>query len=505
MVWSLFEFNGLREFKSCRSRARQKLGHSTDPLFHDGQNILPEVREWNNHLRSKIRADDFISGKLFDLIEHHLLQGNPIHRFNAPELVGHLEDILQNSKRKRLHSDVRITTESVALKPDISTIVDPLYVGARKADLDPMKTFPDWFRPIEPHARPLFGSPDIRVPFWDRSKPGNLCPPPPPRQRIIRRRRQPRDINNYWDKFLPRQTNHHEDAMTEGIRDVNAAKKCALQALVADPRVQRILDQSKNFDQKPEKDQSSGPKISEDLSLPNFTSEVSTTVACQVLLHQQYHPLLRGVSRLEASDSIVDTTMHPLNKMLRLSNISTESTSQQLQKRCFKLPKFIFTLVTIRAYAMDDFEFAQSHWLNNCDLLEGSQSGSDQTSFQRQIFSEARIVTIPKPCGGPGASTHTTSEGIYDANGKRKRQSLGTNPLPYFPSTSTAVARSGTKKRRVLEGPKTTNAINGRSLAVWYCWYCSNCGYGPHSIRRKHGCAACTHKRCGFCTGETKK
>lgn len=74
-------------------RAQQNRGHS----FHDGTNVLPEVRAWHNYLRHSIPCADNITGALLDLIDQHLLQARDL-RLSASLLYDRLMQILERAK-----------------------------------------------------------------------------------------------------------------------------------------------------------------------------------------------------------------------------------------------------------------------------------------------------------------------------------------------------------------------------------------------------------------------
>jgi hypothetical protein len=63
--------------------------------FHNGTDVLPEVRAWHNHLRSSISHADRITGPLLDLIDERLLQADRDVRPSASVLYDQLMRILQ--------------------------------------------------------------------------------------------------------------------------------------------------------------------------------------------------------------------------------------------------------------------------------------------------------------------------------------------------------------------------------------------------------------------------
>jgi hypothetical protein len=66
--------------------------------FHDGKKVLPEVIALHALLRGNIGTGDHITDKILDLIDGHLLQGDPVSRYDSKELCRHLDDLLQEGQ-----------------------------------------------------------------------------------------------------------------------------------------------------------------------------------------------------------------------------------------------------------------------------------------------------------------------------------------------------------------------------------------------------------------------
>jgi len=73
--------------------------HRNTPSFHDGRNVLSNVTRWHNVMRCKVRSDDYITSGILDLIDDHLLQGDPKARFDSKELCEYLDHLLLQEQR----------------------------------------------------------------------------------------------------------------------------------------------------------------------------------------------------------------------------------------------------------------------------------------------------------------------------------------------------------------------------------------------------------------------
>lgn len=90
-----------RKSKAAEGRVREFIGGD---FFHDGTDILPDVRDWHNFLRRYLRQTDAITSQVLDLVENDMLKGNAEERIEAKELCTKLRDILtryQSPERPR--------------------------------------------------------------------------------------------------------------------------------------------------------------------------------------------------------------------------------------------------------------------------------------------------------------------------------------------------------------------------------------------------------------------
>lgn len=101
-TWVVSGFSGIRNFEHRLKIAVLDTGIGNDRVmlrFHDGKNVLPEVTKWHKALRRSIRTNDHITGRVLDLIDEHLLQGDPKLRFDSKELCKYLDRLLQQEAK----------------------------------------------------------------------------------------------------------------------------------------------------------------------------------------------------------------------------------------------------------------------------------------------------------------------------------------------------------------------------------------------------------------------
>jgi hypothetical protein len=63
-------------------------------FFHDGTDILPDVRDWHEFLRRYLRQTDTITSQVLSLVENDMLKGKAEERIEAKGLCTKLKDIL---------------------------------------------------------------------------------------------------------------------------------------------------------------------------------------------------------------------------------------------------------------------------------------------------------------------------------------------------------------------------------------------------------------------------
>jgi hypothetical protein len=72
--------------------------NSSNDYFHNGHVVLSEVTRWHESLRIILRKTDTITSLVLDLVDNHMLLGDPMKRFSAAKLCTELRDILKKGK-----------------------------------------------------------------------------------------------------------------------------------------------------------------------------------------------------------------------------------------------------------------------------------------------------------------------------------------------------------------------------------------------------------------------
>ena len=94
-TWIVLGFQGIRQYETLRSLApANTVKGVTYDRFHDGFDVLPEVKKWHNFLRGHIRPSDTVTKKVLNLIERELLQMQHQHRMGTDELCKELARLL---------------------------------------------------------------------------------------------------------------------------------------------------------------------------------------------------------------------------------------------------------------------------------------------------------------------------------------------------------------------------------------------------------------------------
>jgi hypothetical protein len=106
-------FQGVRQYETLRrlSPANQK----TYDRFHNGFDVLPEVKKWHNYLRGHLRQSDTATSMLLDLIEHKMLQTETDNRIDMRKLCKELKKLIKDAKEEAngLETHTRITDSLV--------------------------------------------------------------------------------------------------------------------------------------------------------------------------------------------------------------------------------------------------------------------------------------------------------------------------------------------------------------------------------------------------------
>jgi hypothetical protein len=107
-TWVVLGYYGIRQFSRFRDSATRKIvdqrkvqataGEETKfvrgDFFHDGTDVLTDIRDWHNFLRRYLRQTDTITSQVLDLVENQMLKGAAEERIEAKALCTRLQDIL---------------------------------------------------------------------------------------------------------------------------------------------------------------------------------------------------------------------------------------------------------------------------------------------------------------------------------------------------------------------------------------------------------------------------
>jgi hypothetical protein len=105
-TWVVIGASGVETFQLLRKQAcvRQKRerqqAFETRKLtimmdaFHDGVEVLPEIKHWHDHLKEVMRKSDFITPKILDLVDRKMLKKDPRDRLSSKNLCKELDSIV---------------------------------------------------------------------------------------------------------------------------------------------------------------------------------------------------------------------------------------------------------------------------------------------------------------------------------------------------------------------------------------------------------------------------
>ncbi|KAF1997329.1 hypothetical protein P154DRAFT_565493 [Amniculicola lignicola CBS 123094] len=121
-TWVVLGFQGIIQYRFLRKRARSNAkfaGTKACDLFHDGKDVLPEIKHWHNYLRDHIRKADTATSRVLDLIEGKMLTKNPQDRYTFTVLC---EELGSQIKIAEERYGAMMRTEFVRGIPDNSVM-----------------------------------------------------------------------------------------------------------------------------------------------------------------------------------------------------------------------------------------------------------------------------------------------------------------------------------------------------------------------------------------------
>lgn len=101
LVWSLAGDPGRERYRKSRKDAIAKLGHikarGFEACFHDGEEVLDEVRKFHSEVLQHRRENDYISERLSQFILHHMLM-DATRRTPLPLLIERAHQALSEAR-----------------------------------------------------------------------------------------------------------------------------------------------------------------------------------------------------------------------------------------------------------------------------------------------------------------------------------------------------------------------------------------------------------------------
>lgn len=99
-TWVVLGYQGVLQYRKLReqsSSTKTPLGKSTD-RFHDGHDVLPEIKLWHNFLRGHTRNADTATPLVLKLIEVDMLQKDTQNRLSFKDLCNELRKLIKSAE-----------------------------------------------------------------------------------------------------------------------------------------------------------------------------------------------------------------------------------------------------------------------------------------------------------------------------------------------------------------------------------------------------------------------
>ncbi|KAI1101815.1 hypothetical protein F4804DRAFT_314785 [Jackrogersella minutella] len=108
-TWVVLGYQGVRAYHESRRHAIQKLRErrkkgenvtvpAADDAFHNGVDVLPEIREWHDYLRMVVRVSDTITGRILDLIDENMLLAESARPLKSETLYDAIQNRLNDAQ-----------------------------------------------------------------------------------------------------------------------------------------------------------------------------------------------------------------------------------------------------------------------------------------------------------------------------------------------------------------------------------------------------------------------
>jgi hypothetical protein len=104
----IYQYNIVRQ-KAIRTVVERSAGAEQRDInpgdfFHNGKDVLPEIKQWHQYLRSVARHTDHITNRILDLVEEHLLVAQ--NRMSAEDLYKRLQTLLEETKKDSIPAEL---------------------------------------------------------------------------------------------------------------------------------------------------------------------------------------------------------------------------------------------------------------------------------------------------------------------------------------------------------------------------------------------------------------
>ena len=113
-TWIVLGYQGVLQYQELRRLNSQD---KRSDRFHNGQDVLPQIANWHEFLRSHLRVTDTITGLVLNLVDQKMLKKDPSDRLTSTMLCEELEKLIgkacRDYEKKIDHNEVSPITKAV--------------------------------------------------------------------------------------------------------------------------------------------------------------------------------------------------------------------------------------------------------------------------------------------------------------------------------------------------------------------------------------------------------
>lgn len=127
----ILAYDELRRIAIKKLRQRKGKGENitvpaADNAFHNGVDVLPEVRDWHNYLRKVLRVTDTVTGRILDLIDETMLLGESARQSKCSSIYGAIQNQLNSAQDHydRLIKDGELKRVAETVKEALLSVED---------------------------------------------------------------------------------------------------------------------------------------------------------------------------------------------------------------------------------------------------------------------------------------------------------------------------------------------------------------------------------------------